>query len=100
MAVDVRVLPSPEKMVAIMDAIPSHQPGSRMYQAMTAVAYYAGLRPSEVVMLRPRALHLSATGWGSVEVVEADIDYDEPGEPKTDDRTVPIPPRLVELLRS
>jgi integrase len=51
-------------------------------------------------MLRPRALNLSATGWGSIEVVEADIDYDEPGEPKTDDRTVPIPPRLVELLRS
>jgi len=31
-----------------------------MYQVITAVAYYAGLRPSEVVMLRPRALHLSA----------------------------------------
>jgi integrase len=87
-------------MVAVIDAIRSHQPGSRMYQVMTAIAYYAGLRPSEVVMLRPRALNLSATGWGSIEVVEADIDYDEPGEPKTDDRTVPIPPRLVELLRS
>ena len=99
-AVDVRVLPSPETMVAVIDAIPSHQPGSRIYQVMTAVSYYAGLRPSEVVMLRPRALNLSATGWGSIEVVEADIDYDEPGEPKTDYRTVPIPPRLVELLRS
>jgi integrase len=99
-AVDVRVLPSPETMVAVIDAIPSHQPGSRIYQVMTAVSYYAGLRPSEVVMLRPRALNLSATGWGSIEVVEADVDYDEPGEPKTDDRTVPIPPRLVELLRS
>jgi integrase len=99
-AVDVRVLPSPETMVALIDAIPSHQPGSRTYQVMTAIAYYAGLRPSEVVMLRPRALHLSATGWGSIDVVEADIDWDEPGEPKTADRTVPIPPRLVELLRS
>jgi integrase len=99
-AVDVRVLPTPETMVALIDAIPSHQPGSRIYQVMTAIAYYAGLRPSEVVMLRPRALRLSATGWGSIEVIEADVDYDEPGEPKTDDRTVPIPPRLVELLRS
>jgi integrase len=99
-AIDVRVLPSPETMVAVIDAIPSHQPGSRIYQVMTAVSYYAGLRPSEVVMLRPRALNLSATGWGSIEVVEADIDYDEPGEPKTDYRTVPIPSRLVELLRS
>ena len=87
-------------MVAVIDAIPSHQPGSRTYQVMTAVSYYAGLRPSEVVMLRPRALNLSATGWGSIEVVEADVDYDEPGEPKTDYRKVPIPQRLVELLRS
>jgi hypothetical protein len=30
-AVDVRVLPSPETMVAVIDAIPSHQPGSRTY---------------------------------------------------------------------
>jgi Phage integrase family len=44
-------------------------------------------------------LNLSATGWGSIEVVEADIDWDEPGEPKTDNRTVPVPPRLVGLLR-
>jgi len=51
---DVRVLPSPETMGAVIDAIPSHQPGNRMYQVMTAVSYYAGLRPSEVVMLRPR----------------------------------------------
>jgi integrase len=99
-AVDVRVLPNPATMVAVIDAIRTHQPGSRIYQVMTAVAYYAGLRPSEVVMLRPRALNLSATGWGSIEVVEADIDWDEAGEPKTDDRTVPIPPRLVDLLRS
>jgi hypothetical protein len=34
-AVDVRVLPSPETMVADIDAIPSHQPGSRIYQVMT-----------------------------------------------------------------
>ena len=99
-SVDVRVLPGPETIVAVIDAIRSHQPGSCMYQVMTAIAYYAGLRPSEVVMLRPRALRLPASGWGSIEVVEADIDYDEPGEPKTDDRSVPIPPRLVELLRA
>jgi integrase len=98
--VDVRVLPGPETMVAVIDAIRSHQPDSRMYQVMTADAYYGGLRPSEVVMLRPRALRLPSSGWGRIEVVEADVDYDEPGEPKTTDRSVPIPPRLVELLRA
>jgi integrase len=84
-AADVRVLPSPQTMVAVIDAIPSHQPESQICQVMTAVAYFSGLRLSEVVMLRPRALYLSATGWGSIEVVEADIDWDEPGEPKTDE---------------
>ena len=33
----------------------TQQPGSNTYRVMTAVAYYAGLRPSEVVMLRVRS---------------------------------------------
>jgi integrase len=98
-AVDVRRLPAPASVVSIIDSMRSHQPGSRTYQAMTAVVFYAGLRPSEVVMLRPRALTLPAHGWGSIAVTEADIDWDEPGDPKTGNRVVPIPPRLVELLR-
>jgi integrase len=96
----VRRLPAPASVAAIIDELKSHQPGSRTYQAMTAVVFYAGLRPSEVVMLRPRALHLPAEGWGSIAVTEADINWDEPGDPKTGNRVVPIPPRLVELLRS
>lgn len=99
-AVDVRRLPGPGSVVAIIDALKSHQPGSRTYQAMTAVVYYAGLRPSEVVMLRPRALQLPTDGWGTIAVTEADIDWDEPGDPKTGDRMTPIPPRLVEMLRA
>jgi integrase len=86
-------------MAAIIKAIRTHQPGSVTYQAMTAGIYYAGLRPSEVVMLRPCALRLPDEGWGAIDVVEADIDWDEPGEPKTGTRTVPIPPELVTLLR-
>jgi hypothetical protein len=57
---------------------------------MTAVAYYAGLRPSEVVMLRAGSLELPGSGWGSIHVREADISFDEPGDPKTGPRTVPI----------
>ena len=37
---------------------------SRTYQVMTAVAYYAGLRPSEVVMLRTSAPHAAGSGLG------------------------------------
>jgi integrase len=97
--VDVRSLPDPETMLRLIDAIPSHQPSSRMYQVMVAVTYYAGLRPSETIMLRPRALHLPEAGWGRIEVREADISFDEPGEPKTGQRTVPIPEELVATLR-
>jgi integrase len=88
-------------MVRILQAMASHQPGSLVYQQMTAVVYFAGLRPSEVVMLRRRSLHLPTGGaWGRIDVTEADIDNDTPGEPKTGPRSVPIPPILVKQLRS
>ena len=98
-SVDIRRLPEPQRMAAVIAAIRSHQPASVTYQAMTAVAYYAGLRPSEVVMLRHSSLILPTTGWGAIDVVEADIGWDEPGEPKTGPRSVPIPPVLVAILR-
>jgi len=97
--VNVRSLPDPETMARVIDAIASHQPASRTYRVMTAVAYYGGLRPSEVVMLRARALELPRNGWGRIDVTEADVAFDQAGEPKTGPRSVPIPPRLVEILR-
>lgn len=66
---------------------------------MTSVVYYAGLRPSEVVMLRVGALTLPEAGWGSINVVEAEDGEGGSGEPKTGPRHVPIPPPLVALLR-
>lgn len=84
-SVDVRALPRPEVMAAAIDAIVTHQPGSRAFRVMTAVAYYAGLRPSEVVMLRVRSTVLPAEGWGRLEVTEADISFDEPW--RTQNRT-------------
>ena len=86
-------------MAEAIDAIVTQQPGSKTYKVMTAVAYYAGLRPSEVVMLRVRSGELPADGWGRLDVTEADISFDEPGEPKTGPRSVPIPPVLVAMLR-
>ena len=96
--VDVRSLPGPRAMAEAIDAIVTQQPGSRTYRVMTAVAYYAGLRPSEVVMLRVRSVELPVDGWGRLDITEADISFDEPGEPKTGPRTVPIPPVLVAML--
>ena len=50
-------------------------------------------------MLRPQAFTLPNSGWGTIEVTEADIDFDKPGDPKTGDRTVPIPSDLVATLQ-
>ena len=97
-AVDVKRLPSPATMLRIIEAMPSHQPGSRTFQAMTCVGYFAGLRPSEVIMLRAGALELPSNGWGRIDVVETDDGYDQAAEPKTGPRSVPIPPELVEVL--
>jgi len=98
-SVDVRALPTPAAMAEAIDAIITQQPGSKKYRVMTAVAYYAGLRPSEVVMLRVGSAELPAEGWGRLDVTEADISFDESGEPKTGPRSVPIPPVLVAMLR-
>ena len=86
-------------MVKVIEAIATNQPASRTYQVMTAVAYYGGLRPSEVVMLRARAFHLPTRGWGRIDVTEADVSFGESGEPKTGPRSVPIPRQLVDPLR-
>lgn len=85
-------------MQRILEQMASYQPASRTYQTMTAVGYYAGLRPSETIMLRPRVLTLPETGWGLIEVEEADDGYDDPADPKTGPRSVPIPPQLVTWL--
>jgi integrase len=98
--VNVRALPDPSTMAKAIEAISSHQPASQTYRVMTAVAYYGGLRPSEVVMLRPRALELPTSGWGRINVTEADVSFDESGEPKTGPRSIPIPPCLVSILRT
>lgn len=97
-SVDVRRLPPPATMVRALEAVDSQHPGSRTYQVMTATAYYGGLRPSEVIMLRLRSVSLPKEGWGRIDVTEADVGWDEPGEPKTGPRSVPIPPVLVSTL--
>ena len=98
-AVAIRRLPDPETMVRIIEAVPNRQPASLTYRAMTAVAYYAGLRPSEVVALRVSSLDLPSAGWGRIDVTEAEVAAEEPGEPKIGAREVPIPPQLVAILR-
>ncbi len=96
--VDIRILLGPARMREALAAIETQQPASKRYRVMTSVMYYGGLRPSEVVMLRPQALKLPKSGWGEIDVCEADVSYDESGDPKTGQRFVPIPPVLVKIL--
>lgn len=87
-------------MEAAIAAMANEKRGSLVYQAMTAVGYYAGLRPSETVMLRVRSLDLPDEGWGRIWVTEADDGEGKPADPKTGRRDVPIPPVLVDRLAS
>jgi integrase len=97
---ELRRLPDPTTMTAAIAAMPNqYQPSSRMYQMMTAVAYYGGLRPSEVTVLRRSSLDLPSDGWGRIDVVAAYDLEDETADPKTGARHVPIPPQLVTMLQ-
>ena len=57
-------VPSVAQLGAILDAIPSHQPSSHLYQALSAVCGFAGLRPGEAVALQAEDLTLpTAVGF-------------------------------------
>jgi integrase len=102
-------VPSVVQLNAILDAIPSHQPASHLYRALSAVCGYAGLRPGEAVVLEVEDLLLPDVGWGSIRVSRAwsgvdggkwNSDSEDIAGPKTkrSRRTVPIPPVLVAIL--
>jgi len=98
-AIDITRLPNPQTMLKIIDAVPSHQPSSHKYEVMTAIGYLAGLRRSEVIMLSVGALELPESGWGRIDVIQTDDGYDNPADPKTGKRPVPIPLQLVRQLQ-
>ncbi len=102
-------VPSVAQLRAILDAIPSHQPSSHLYRALSAVCGFAELRPGEAVVLRVEDLTLPDSGWGAIRITRAwsatdnskwSIDQEAIAGPKTERslRTVPIPPILVEIL--
>lgn len=102
-------VPSVEKLRTILNEIPSHQPASLMYQTLSAVCGYGGLRPGEAVALRFEDLALPEQGWGHISVKRSwngtgrawGTEAEDLAEPKTRRslRDVPIPPVLVEYLR-
>ena len=102
-------VPSAGLLMTILDAIPSHQPASYLYRALSAVCGFAGLRPGEAVVLEVEDLLLPDIGWGSIRVTRAwsgvdggkwHSEHEAIAGPKTrrSKRTVPIPPLLVAIL--
>jgi integrase len=112
--VDRRVVANPDQVRAILKAVGEQgRTGGRLV-AFFACMYFAGMRPSEALDLRRANCVLPAAGWGRIDLVTSDP---RAGKAWTDDgrarqrrglkrrgqaetRPVPIPPELVEMLRS
>lgn len=103
-----KVYPSIAEMLAVVEAVETRNPASRVYRAMTAVGVLAGCRPSEVVALEMSHVDFPEFGWGMLSVEQARIgvrgiseDVDEIGRPKNrrSVRKIPIHAALVAELR-
>ncbi len=114
LTIDVTTVPSMADVIALVDHVTAlDSPGAR-YGALFACVGLAGLRPSEAIGLRVDDLELPVGGWGMARVRGATT---EPGARYTADgdrseekglkhratgavREVPLPPMLVERLRT
>lgn len=98
--VDVETLPSVVEFTRLVDSMVSHQPASLQYRVMCETMFYGGLRPSEVVDLRLEDCRFPAEpdGFGEIRVRRAFVGLEEPGDPKTGERRVQIPPVLAASL--
>ncbi|WP_395110573.1 tyrosine-type recombinase/integrase [Actinomadura sp. SCN-SB] len=91
-----------------------HRARGRRLVAFFATLYYAGLRPAEAVALREIDCHLPDEGWGRLTLVKtlptATKKWTDHGHrhdprglkqrPTNAARIVPIPPRLVAILKA
>ena len=101
------VVPSEDVVRAVLAEMPSHQPASLMYQAMSWTSGWAALRPQEVVALERADVDLPESGWGTARVRSAwngcgemwGTPSENLGPVKTFYREVPLHPELVAVLR-
>ncbi len=105
--VRIDLLPTPQEARACIDKAVSHQPGSQSHRVILAMVLYAGLRPGEARALEIEDCTLPKKGWGSAEVRRAATGGSKRStmsgqtidKPKTGERTVPLPPVLVAIMR-
>lgn len=102
-------LPNRDQVFAILDALQNERPESLRYRAMSAVAVFGGLRPSEVVVLEVGDIRKNRKGQPFIRVDRAwngtgslwgtaaeDVDLPKTGET----RRVLVPHRLVDEVDS
>lgn len=109
--VDISEIGEPEQVMRVLAKIGER---SRKWMVLFALMFYAGLRPSEAVILRWRdVVKLPDVGFGSLQVrksaAEAGQKYTGTGKARHENglkwreadatRPVPIPPELVQILR-
>ena len=100
------VVPTEDDVRAMLAVMPSHQPASWRYQAMSYTAAWAGLRPQECVALEREDVDLPESGWGTARVATAwngcgalwGKPSEDVGPVKTFYREVPLTPELVTVL--
>lgn len=112
--VDISVLPSMADIDLLIDHIAALRTGGARYAAFFAILAYAGLRPSEAAALRVADLDLPDAGWGIARLRDAEPSpgtrYSGTGTTRQlkelkhraegTIRAVPLPPPLVERLRT
>jgi len=112
-SVDRRVVVSPTQAQTLLAAVRALSGRGAHLEAFYACLYYAGLRPSEAVMLREADLYLPAKGWGRIDLAtsasRAGRAWTDHGTARQErglkhraaheTRAIPIPPDLVKLLR-
>lgn len=113
-SIDPREVGTREQVESLMAAISYTWPSGGRYVAFLACLYYGMMRPEEAAALTKTQCDLPETGWGSVTLEQA---VTQVGRLWTDTgtshetralkhrpdgavRVVPIPPRLVELLKA
>ncbi|THV29637.1 tyrosine-type recombinase/integrase [Glycomyces paridis] len=112
--VDPRAIGNREQVESLLTAVSYAGPNGPRFVAFFGCMYYAMMRPEEVASLALYQCELPSEGWGSLTLEKAlplvGGDWTDTGSsfeerslkhrPDSETRVVPIPPRLVELLRA
>ncbi|MFD3755936.1 site-specific integrase [Streptomyces sp. NPDC058622] len=112
--VDFQYVPGPELARRLLDAVQAQGGRGEHLHAFFGCMYYAAMRPSEVAALAKGDCKLPSTGWGELVLrrsrPEVGAGWTDGGTPYDDrglkrrarkaSRSVPVPPVLVQLLRS